>query len=117
MLIPGEPEELQILQKKLKADFGSHATVFTSKPYFLEILPPKCGKGEAISWLSEHLGIAPVNTMGFGDSMNDESMIRLCGNGIAMVNGLDYIKDIADFVTEKDNNHSGVGDFIQKFVL
>ncbi len=117
MLIPGEPETLQILQKKLKADFGEHAVVFTSKPFFLEILPPHCGKGEAICFLSEKLGIAPVNTMGFGDSMNDESMIRLCGNGVCMCNGLDYIKNIANYVTELDNNHDGVGDFVEKYVL
>ena len=117
MLIPGEPAVLLELQKTLKADFGDHAVVFTSKPYFLEILPPRCGKGEAITWLADHIGLAPVNTMGFGDSMNDESMMRLCGTGVAMVNGLDYIKDIADYVTELDNDHSGVGDFIQKYVL
>lgn len=117
MLIPGEPEKLIILQEKLKKDLGEKAVIFTSKPYFLEILPPNCGKGEAISWLVNHIGIDIKNCMGFGDSMNDESMIKLCGYGIAMENGLDYIKNIADFVTEKDNNHGGVGDFIEKYVL
>ncbi|MCR5763043.1 MAG: Cof-type HAD-IIB family hydrolase [Treponema sp.] len=117
MLIPGEPEQLLGLQEKLKAKFGSKAVIFTSKPYFLEILPPNCGKGEAINWLAGHIGISKDQTMGFGDSMNDESMIRLCGYGVAMKNGLDYIKDIASFVTEKDNNESGVADFIEKYVL
>lgn len=117
MLIPGEPEKLIILQEKLKKDLGEKAVIFTSKPYFLEILPPNCGKGEAISWLANHIGIDIKNCMGFGDSMNDESMIKLCGYGIAMENGLDYVKNIADFVTEKDNNHGGVGDFIEKYVL
>lgn len=117
MLIPGEPEKLIILQEKLKKELGEKAVIFTSKPYFLEILPPNCGKGEAIIWLANHIGIDIKNCMSFGDSMNDESMIKLCGYGIAMENGLDYIKNIADFVTEKDNNHGGVGDFIEKYVL
>ena len=117
MLIPGDPEVLQVLQSKLKADFGDKAVVFTSKPYFLEILPPNCGKGESINWLAGHIGIPKESTMGFGDSMNDESMIKLCGYGVAMKNGLDYIKEIATYVTEKDNNESGVADFIQKYVL
>ena len=34
-----------------------------------------------------------------------------------MCNGLDYIKEIADYVTEEDNNHDGVGDFVRKYVL
>lgn len=117
MLIPGKPEVLQELQAKLKADFGRDAVVFISKPYFLEILPPDCGKGEALTWLAEHTGIKQEQTMGFGDSMNDESMIQMAGYGIAMCNGLPYIQEAADFVTEQDNNNSGVGNFIRKYVL
>ena len=117
MLVPGEPEKLLVLQDKLKKELGNRAVIFTSKPYFLEILPPKCGKGEAIEFLAEKLGIPMEQTMGFGDSMNDESMIRMCGAGVAMCNGLDYIKEIADYVTEEDNNHDGVGDFVRKYVL
>lgn len=117
MLIPGEPEKLLELQKKLKAELSSSANIFISKPYFLELLPPECGKGEAVSWLSNHLGIPVENTMGFGDSMNDESMIRMCGFGVAMENALPAIKDCADFVTEFSNDEDGVADFIEKFVL
>ena len=116
MLIPGEPELLQKLQARLKADFGSRASVFISKPYFLEILPPDCGKGQAISYLAKHLELKG-GTMGFGDSMNDETMIRLCTYGVAMKNGLDEIKEIADFVTAKTNDEDGIADFIQRFVL
>lgn len=117
MLVPGEPEKLLKLQNELRAEFGERAVIFTSKPYFLEILPPNCGKGEAIQWLAHHIGIDEKTTMAFGDSMNDESMIRMCGYGVAMCNGLDAIKNIADFVTEKSNNESGIGDFLLKNVL
>ena len=117
MLIPGEPSELLKLQDILRKEFGERAVIFTSKPYFLEILPPNCGKGEAITWLSNKLGFGVEKSMGFGDSMNDESMIRLCGYGVAMSNGLEEIKNIADFVTEKDNNHDGIADFLRKHVL
>lgn len=117
MLIPGEPEKLQVLQEKLKSELGSKAVIFTSKPYFLEILPPDCGKGEAIEWLARYIGIAPETTMGFGDSMNDESMIRKCGFGVAMKNGNEQIKKLADFVTDKTNNEDGVADFLEKRVL
>lgn len=117
MLVPGEPERLLELQKILRAEFGERAVIFTSKPYFLEILPPHCGKGEAVEWLSNELGFGLEKTMGFGDSMNDESLIKMTKYGVAMTNGLDAIKEIADFVTEKDNNHDGVGDFLRKHVL
>lgn len=117
MLVPGEPEQLLELQKILRNEFGTRAVIFTSKPYFLEILPPDCGKGEAVSWLANELHIPIEQTMGFGDSMNDESLIRMTGHGVAMSNGLDYIKTIADYVTEYNNNNDGVGWFLYKHLI
>lgn len=117
MLIPGKPEVLLKIQDELRAEFGKRAVIFVSKPYFLEILPPNCGKGEAITWLAGHIGIPMEQTMGFGDSMNDESMIRMCGYGVAMCNGLQAIKDIAQFTTEKSNNEAGIAQFLRKYVL
>lgn len=117
MLVPGEPEVLLKLQKVLREEFGDKAVIFTSKPYFLEILPPNCGKGEAIGWLAEHVGIPNSTTMAFGDSMNDESMLRLCGYGVCMKNGLEEMKKISTYVTEKDNNNDGIADFLRKYIL
>ena len=77
MLIAGEEHTISALQQHLASLFGENAVVFTSKPYFLEILPPDCGKGEAIGQLAAFLGIPQSETLCFGDSMNDESMIRL----------------------------------------
>ena len=117
MLIAGEPEKLQVLQKKLRDGLGTCASIFVSKPYFLEVLPANCGKGQAVNFLADHLGISRKETIGFDDSMNDEDMIRECGYGVAMCNGFEEIKDIADFVTEKTNDENGVGDFLKKYVL
>lgn len=120
MLVPCDPNKLDIIQnlmQKMKTEFGEKAVIFTSKPYFLEILPPNCGKGEAVTWLCEKLGFGVEKSMSFGDGMNDESMIKQCGYGVAMKNGNDYIKSIANFVTEYDNNESGVAKFLEKYVL
>ena len=120
MLVPCDPktpEKVNELMLKMKAEFGGRAVVFTSKPYFLEILPPNCGKGESVEWLCARLGFVAEKAMAFGDGMNDESMIRMCGFGVAIRNADERIKSVANFVTEFDNNHSGVGRFLEKFVL
>ena len=120
MLVPGEPELLQKLQAELRNKFGERAVIFVSKPYFLEILPPACGKGEAVDWLANHIATRTckqILTMGFGDSMNDESLIRRATWGVAMCNGLKEIQNIADYVTPKDNNHNGIAEFLKAFVL
>lgn len=117
MVIPGEPEVLLRLQDELREKIGSRCVIFISKPYFLEIMPYSCGKGEALQWLCQRLAIPNEQAMSFGDSMNDESMIRLAGLGVAMVNGLDCIKDMARYVTEFTNNEDGLARFVEKFVL
>ncbi len=117
MVIPGKPEVLRILEKKLKEELGASAVIFTSKPYFLEIMPPECGKGESLLWLAGELGIAQNKTMAFGDSMNDESMIRMAQYSVAMSNGLEYIRNIASYVTRRTNNEDGIADFLESFVL
>ncbi len=117
MVIPGDPAVLQILQADLKRELGDRAVIFVSKPYFLEIMPAHCGKGEALLELAKRLGIPQEKTMAFGDSMNDESMIRLAHHGVAMRNALPYIQEAARYVTEDDNNHDGVGKFLRDWVL
>ncbi|MBR3542908.1 MAG: HAD family phosphatase [Treponema sp.] len=117
MMVPGDPKILVGLQKELAARFEGRAVVLISKPYFLEILPANCGKGEALEFLCGRLGINMKDVMAFGDSMNDESMIVKCGLSVAMSNGLDKIKDEAAFMTRLTNDQDGIADFVEQFVL
>lgn len=117
MVIPGEPEVLLGLQDELREKIGSRCVIFISKPYFLEIMPYNCGKGEALQWLCNRLSIPMEQAMAFGDSMNDESMIQRAGLSVAMANGLDAIKEQARFVTKYTNNQDGLALFVEEFVL
>jgi Cof subfamily protein (haloacid dehalogenase superfamily) len=117
LLIPGDPMILRPLESLLKTYIGQDATIFTSKPYFLEILPPKTDKGTALAAVAEKLGIPREAVLAIGDSMNDEAMIRWAGVGVAMVNGDDRIKDIAGFITDKTNDDDGVADIIEQYIL
>jgi len=44
-------------------------------------------------------------------------MIEAAGVGVAMANASDAAKSVADYITERDNNHSGIAEVIEKFVL
>ena len=52
--------------------------------------------------------------MAIGDNLNDESMIRMAGVGVAMENAAPEIKKIASFIT-KSNNNNGVAYAIRHF--
>jgi Cof subfamily protein (haloacid dehalogenase superfamily) len=117
LLIPGDPMILQPLESLLRTYIGGEATLFTSKPYFLEILPPHTDKGTALAKVAELLKIDRESVLAIGDSMNDEAMIRWAGIGVAMINGDDRIKNIAAMVTEKSNDDDGIADLIERYVL
>ena len=118
LVIPGDPEFIVPVEAEFKVIFRDRATVFVSKPYFLEILPFGAGKGEALEYLAgEKLGVTSERVMAFGDSMNDESMIRYAGMSVAMSNSRPEILSLAKHVTDVDNDADGLADFIEKNVL
>jgi Cof subfamily protein (haloacid dehalogenase superfamily) len=117
LLIPGDPMLLAPLESLVRTYLGDDITLFTSKPYFLEILPSRTDKGSALAKIAGFLGIKREETLAIGDSMNDEAMLRWAGTGVAMANGDARIKDIAELVTEKTNDDDGVAEVIEKIVL
>jgi Cof subfamily protein (haloacid dehalogenase superfamily) len=117
LLIPGDPMTLRPLENILETYIGAESTIFTSKPYFLEILPHGVDKGSGLAKVAEILGIPRGAVLAIGDSMNDEAMIRWAGIGVAMANGDERIKDIAAMVTDKSNDDDGVADLIERYIL
>jgi Cof subfamily protein (haloacid dehalogenase superfamily) len=118
LVIPGDPEFIVPIEAEFKVIFRDRATVFVSKPYFLEILPINAGKGEALKEIAETLlGVPRSRVMAFGDSMNDESMIRYAGQSVAMRNSRPEILKLARHVTDKINDDDGIADFLEKYVL
>jgi Cof subfamily protein (haloacid dehalogenase superfamily) len=117
MVIPGDPMLLRQLEMMLQNFIDSELTIFTSKPYYLEILPPQANKGTALAKVAEKLGVEREAVMAIGDSMNDEAMIRWAGFGVAMSNGDERVKQIARLVTEKSNDEDGVALVIEQYIL
>ncbi|GMO26309.1 MAG: sugar-phosphatase [Termitinemataceae bacterium] len=117
LVIPGDPFLLRPLETLMRNILGDDATLFTSKPYYLEVLPPSTDKGSALKKIAEKLGIDRADVMAFGDSMNDEAMLRWAGWGVAMVNGDERVRKIARYVSESTNDEEGVARTIEKYVL
>jgi 5-amino-6-(5-phospho-D-ribitylamino)uracil phosphatase len=73
-------------------------------------------KAKGIQKVCGLLGISMENVMAIGDSLNDLSMIKECGLGVAMGNAQDIVKEVADDVTDSNIN-DGVAKAIQKWIL
>ena len=80
----------------------------------LEINQIHANKGEALAALARHLNLPETATMSFGDGLNDISMLKSAGIGVAMANAQQACKDVADYVT-LSNDEDGVAEAIEKF--
>lgn len=75
----------------------------------VEFLSPLANKGHALAQLCEGtLGIALQNVIAFGDNNNDQEMLRLVGEGVAMRNAKDPVKAVAKRVSAWTNDEDGV---------
>ncbi len=71
-------------------------------------------KGAALRALARHLGVSEEATMAFGDGLNDLTMLRDAGIGIAMENACEEAKKIARDVTASCDE-DGVARGIEKY--
>lgn len=90
--------------------------VSTSLVNNIEFTVPTASKGAALRFLARHLGVAVADTMAFGDMDNDRSMVETAGVGVAMGNAEPCLKDVADYITDT-NNDDGVAKALEKFVF
>lgn len=75
---------------------------------WIEIMPKKTSKCNSISILAKYLNINNNDIIAFGDALNDIEVIEKCGHGVAMINALDEVKNVAKHITKYDNNNDGV---------
>jgi sucrose-6-phosphatase len=79
-------EQLATLQARLE-EAGLRVNVVYSSLRYLDVLPLRANKGNALAWLLARLGIPPEGTLVAGDTGNDSSMFLVPGvNGIVVEN-------------------------------
>lgn len=66
----------------------------------LEINAGQIDKSDGVKKLAAHWNLSMEEIMCFGDGANDVNFIKEAGIGIAMGNGCEAVKEVADFVTD-----------------
>lgn len=81
-------EEIAEIERRLLAA-GVHAMIVYSCRYFLDVIPARAGKGRALAWLCNRLGVPLSNVLVAGDTGNDTNMFLLPEvKGIVVQNAL-----------------------------
>lgn len=77
---------------------------------------PSASKGQALTALADSLGISLEETMAVGDGVNDVSMLRAAGLGVAMGQAPRRVRASADLVTAS-NAEDGLAQVIEDVIL
>ena len=106
---------------KAQSDYAEYCqipglTVLPTPFHYADLVAKGIDKSTGITLLCQHLNLDPRDTMSFGDGINDLEMLQAAGIGVAMGQGRDEIKAIADYVSdsvEKDGIVSALKAFGQ----
>ncbi len=98
VILVGTEAQCDAVYPQLAARFAGRAEITRSWRHFLEVTPLGATKGAALAWLAERLGIQQQEVVAVGDALNDLSMIRWAGAGVAMGNTVPELVAAADFV-------------------
>lgn len=85
-------------------------------PYSVDVISKGMSKAVGIQKLIDHMGIGINETVAFGDGLNDIEMLQAVGMGVAMENGRNELKEIADDITASPENN-GILKGLQKLNL
>jgi len=113
----GPETEVDELEQSVQKDFHEHLNIYRSKSTYLELSSKLISKATAMEkLLNVHMGYKLNEAIAFGDNYNDIEMLKAVGLGIAVSNGNDYLKSIADEIT-LSNIEDGVAVSIKKYFI
>ncbi len=81
---------------------GLHFT--RANPQSMDIINAGISKATAVQKVLDYLEKDALNSVAFGDGLNDLEMLQYVGTGVAMGNGFEELKEAADLVTAKVSN-------------
>ena len=91
-------------------------TYTNSEPGSIDIIDRNITKWQGIEILANELGIAYEDIITVGNYYNDLDMLQRAAVGIAVGNAVEIVKNQADFVMERDNNHDVVEEIVTKML-
>lgn len=89
----------------------------SSEPNCIDLILEGTGKWKALEYLAAMLDIDKKDIIAVGNYINDIEMITEAGIGVAVANALDEVKEVADYVTESDNNSNPVREILDRIIL
>ena len=116
ILLIDREERIAAMYTEAVECFAGRASVTCSKPIYLEFNPLIANKGTALETVCDSLGIRIEETVAFGDSLNDLTMLKAAGVGVSVANGWKEIRPFCDDIC-LSNNEDGPAHYLNDHYL
>lgn len=94
------PKDIDPATKTIRERYKDQLKITISGDMWMDCMARGVNKGEAVKLLQESLGISPMETMVFGDQMNDIEMMNQAYYSFAVGNARPEVKAAARFQTD-----------------
>ncbi len=103
--------------KQIYETFGQQVNIIaTDNNQLLQIMPMNASKEQAITKLCEIYNLEADSVIVFGDDHNDIGLFKTFGYSVAMGNAIPELKELADEITES-NDQDGVALILEKYMV
>lgn len=110
-------EQMPIIENKIKEQLINKNYVgFKTQADLMEFAHKECNKGYALQKYCELHNIPLDECMAFGDTTNDNEMLKIC-YGVCLKNGSTDTKSCAKIITDIECDNDGFSDFIEKHIF
>ena len=118
LLVRTDKRFAEAVSAELTRQFGSYVDVRTwgGPTAILEIVSKGIQKAKGVQEIANYLSIDQKDVIAFGDEHNDLELLDYAGWGVAMANGTDQLKGIANDVTPLSNQEDGLAVYLEKLL-
>ena len=118
LLVRTDKRFAEAVSAELTRQFGSYVDVRTwgGPTVILEIVSKGIQKAKGVQEIANYLSIDQQDVIAFGDEHNDLELLDYAGWGVAMANGTDQLKGIANDVTPLSNQEDGLAVYLEKLL-
>lgn len=118
LLVRTDKRFAEAVSAELTRQFGSYVDIRTwgGPTAILEIVSKGIQKAKGVQEIANYLSIDQQDVIAFGDEHNDLELLDYAGWGVAMANGTDQLKGIANDVTPLSNQEDGLAVYLEKLL-
>ncbi len=116
LLALAPPDRIPNIRMAVEKKFAGQVTAAVSDNHLLQYIHKDADKCIALKKVANLYDIDPSRVMCIGDAPNDVTMLDWAGMGVAMHNGWDVAKQVANVIAPS-NDEGGAAYAIRKYVL